>query len=64
MHGGYSRVVTDGAAGGRPVLIVLRVRRFRCRQLSCPHPWGPNCQEGMANSPGDPCARSPGWAGL
>lgn len=36
VHGGYSRVVTDGAAGGWPVLIALRVRRFRCRQLSCP----------------------------
>jgi transposase len=29
-------VAADGAAGGRPVLIALRVRRFRCRQLSCP----------------------------
>jgi len=36
VHGGYSRVVADGAAGGRPVLIALRVRRFRCRQYSCP----------------------------
>ncbi len=35
-HGWYTRVVADGAAGGRPVLIVLRVRRFRCRQPSCP----------------------------
>src|ERR1700757_5083545 len=25
-----------GAAGGRPVLIVLLVRRFRCRNPSCP----------------------------
>jgi transposase len=31
VHGGYARLVTDGAAGGRPVLIVLQVRRFRCR---------------------------------
>ena len=23
MHGGYSRIMADGAAGGRPVLIVL-----------------------------------------
>ena len=23
VHGGYSRIVADGAAGGRPVLIVL-----------------------------------------
>jgi transposase len=36
VHGGYSRVVADGAAGGRAVLIALRVRRFRCAQLSCP----------------------------
>jgi transposase len=36
VHGGYSRVVADGAAGGRPVLIALRVRRFRCRQPGCP----------------------------
>ncbi len=36
VHGGYSRVVTDGAAGGRPVLIVLGVRRFRCLNPSCP----------------------------
>jgi zinc-finger of transposase IS204/IS1001/IS1096/IS1165 len=36
VHGGYSRVVSDGAVGGRPVLIALRVRRFRCQQLSCP----------------------------
>jgi transposase len=36
VHGGYSRVVADGAAGGRPVLIALRVRRFRCQQPGCP----------------------------
>jgi transposase len=36
VHGAYSRVVADGAAGGRPVLIALRVRRFRCGQPSCP----------------------------
>jgi zinc-finger of transposase IS204/IS1001/IS1096/IS1165 len=35
VHGGYVRVVADGAAGGRPVLIVLSVRRFRCPQSSC-----------------------------
>jgi len=29
-------MVADGAAGGRPVLIVLRVRRFRCRNPACP----------------------------
>jgi transposase len=36
VHGGYPRLVADGAAGGRPVLIALRVRRFRCQQPSCP----------------------------
>jgi transposase len=36
VHGGYARVVADGAAGGRPVLIALSVRRFRCLQPSCP----------------------------
>jgi len=36
VHGGYARIVADGAAGGRPVLIVLRVRRFRCRNTECP----------------------------
>jgi transposase len=28
--------VADGAAAGRPVLIVLQVRRFRCRNPQCP----------------------------
>ena len=36
VHGGYSRVLADGAAGGRPVLIVLQVRRFRCGSPQCP----------------------------
>jgi transposase len=36
VHGGYARTVADGAAGGRPVLIVLQVRRFRCRNPECP----------------------------
>jgi len=36
VHGGYARIVADGAAGGRPVLIVLQVRRFRCRNAACP----------------------------
>jgi transposase len=35
IHGGYARVVADGAAGGRPVLIILAVRRFRCPDRSC-----------------------------
>src|SRR4029077_15047726 len=34
-HGVYWRTVTDGAAGGRPVLIALGVRRFRCQDSSC-----------------------------
>jgi transposase len=36
VHGGYSRVVADGASGGRPVLIALQVRRFRCLRPECP----------------------------
>ena len=36
VHGGYARMVADGAAGGRPVLIALSVRRFRCPEPSCP----------------------------
>jgi transposase len=36
VHGGYARVVADGAAGGRPVLVALSVRRFRCLDPSCP----------------------------
>ena len=36
VHGGYARVVADGAAGGRPVLVGLAVRRFRCPDPSCP----------------------------
>ena len=35
VHAGYGRVVADGAAGGRPVLIALSVRRFRCPEPSC-----------------------------
>ena len=35
VHGGYTRMVADGAAGGRPVLIAVRARRFRCREPSC-----------------------------
>ena len=36
VHGGYGRTVAGGAAGGRPVLIGLQVRRFRCRNPGCP----------------------------
>ena len=36
VHGGYARTVADGAASGRPVLIALQVRRFRCLQECCP----------------------------
>ena len=36
VHGGYSRTVADGAAGGRPVLIILGVLRFLCLDPSCP----------------------------
>jgi transposase len=36
VHGRYQRLVADGAAGGRPLLIALSVRRFRCTDSSCP----------------------------
>jgi transposase len=36
VHGGYSRTVADGTAGGRPVLIILRVLRFLYVSPSCP----------------------------
>jgi transposase len=36
VHGRYQRLVADGAAGGRPLLIALSVRRFRCTAPSCP----------------------------
>ena len=35
VHGGYARVVADGAASSGPVLIALSVRRFRCPEPSC-----------------------------
>jgi transposase len=35
VHGGYARMVADGAVGGRPVLVVLQVRRFRCPNPAC-----------------------------
>jgi transposase len=49
VHGAYSRVVADGAAGGRPVLITLRVRRFRCQQLSCPQVTFAEQAEGLTS---------------
>ena len=36
VHGRYQRLLADGAAGGRPLLIALAVRRFRCMAPSCP----------------------------
>lgn len=36
VHGRYQRLLADGAAGGRPLLIALSVRRFRCMAPSCP----------------------------
>jgi len=36
VHGRYQRLVADGAAGRRPLLIALSVRRFRCTAPSCP----------------------------
>jgi len=48
-HGWYTRVVADGAAGGRPVLLALRVRRFRCRQPSCPQVTFAGQAEGLTS---------------
>ena len=36
VHSGYARTVADVPAGGRPVLIRLRVRRLFCGDLACP----------------------------
>jgi transposase len=36
VHSRYQRLVADGAAGGRPLLIALSVRRFRCMSPACP----------------------------
>lgn len=36
VHGRYQRLVADGAAAGRPLLIALSVRRFRCTSRTCP----------------------------
>lgn len=36
VPGRCRRLVADGAAGGRPLLIALWVRRFRCTDPSCP----------------------------
>jgi transposase len=35
VHGRYQRLLADGAAGGRPLLIALSVRRFRCANPGC-----------------------------
>lgn len=36
VHSRYVRRLADSAVGGRPVVIELQVRRFRCRQHACP----------------------------
>jgi transposase len=36
VHSRYQRLVADGAVGGRPLLIALSVRRFRCMSPACP----------------------------
>jgi transposase len=36
VHAGYRRTIADLPAGGRPVRIVLAVRRFRCLEPGCP----------------------------
>ena len=48
VHGGYARVVADGAASGRPVLIALSVRRFRCTEPSCPKATFAEQAEGLS----------------
>jgi transposase len=48
VHGGDGRVVADGAAGGRPVLIALSVRRFRCPEPSCPRATFAEQAEGVS----------------
>ncbi|MFF2548719.1 ISL3 family transposase [Kitasatospora sp. NPDC058063] len=36
VHSSYVRRLDDRAAGGRRVVVELRVRRFRCRERACP----------------------------
>jgi len=36
VHAGYTRTIADLPAGGRPVRVVLAVRRFRCLEPACP----------------------------
>jgi transposase len=36
VHDRYRRRLADLACGGRPVQVVLEVRRFRCGRLACP----------------------------
>ncbi|MFE9093611.1 ISL3 family transposase [Streptomyces sp. NPDC007264] len=36
VHSGYERRLADAAVGGRPVVVHLRVRRFRCLVAACP----------------------------
>jgi transposase len=35
VHAGYQRTIADLPAGGRPVRVVLSVRRFRCLEPGC-----------------------------
>jgi transposase len=35
VHGRYQRLLADGAVGGRPLLIALSARRFRCMDAGC-----------------------------
>jgi transposase len=49
VHGSYRRIVADGAAGGRPVLIFLRVRRFRCCVPSCPRATFVGQEDGLTS---------------
>ena len=36
VHGSYWRSLSDVACFGRPTILLVRVRRFRCADLACP----------------------------
>jgi hypothetical protein len=56
VHSRYQRLVADGAAGGRPLLIALSVRRFRCMSPACPRTTFVEQAEGLTGATcGGPC---------
>ncbi len=48
-HGGYPRRLRDVPAGGRPVVIWLAARRFRCLNPACPKVTFTEQAEGLAS---------------